>query len=92
VFSVVSLGNCVYARLYFHAPLQAQRRPCISAIKGATKGAIRGATKGAKIAQAQNRLKAQNPQLLRVLWEFFLVKKRVMRIERSNNFNLSRVK
>jgi hypothetical protein len=53
--------------LYFHAPLQAQRRPCISAIKGATKGAVKGAIKGAKIAQAQNRLKAQNPQLLRVL-------------------------
>jgi hypothetical protein len=40
--------------LYFHAPLQAQRHPCISAIKGAVKGA--------KIAQAQNMLKAQNPQ------------------------------
>jgi hypothetical protein len=62
VVSVVSLGNCVYARLHFHAPLQAQKRPGISAIKGATKGAGKGATKGAKIAQAQNMLKAQNPQ------------------------------
>jgi hypothetical protein len=34
---------------------------------GAIKGATKGADKGAKIAQAQNRLKAQNPQLLRVL-------------------------
>jgi hypothetical protein len=51
----------------FRCTRQAQRRQCISAIKSATKGAVKGATKGAKIAQAQNRLEAQNPQLLRVL-------------------------